>query len=203
MNLSKKMHLALILATVFASIFIVVFLVIASTQSAYSTPDNDVLEVERMDIAVGPKPNATNIPLDTTITIDALSSVALNNLHTTPGVSIASVAVEVSGPLSYRQTFYPAQILKIDTSYTVSVIIRDIPVSWSFTTTSDPYQPTISYYLANYALWVALGTATTVTLLTGSAIRQRQKQPDKPPAHNPLRNETMSSCEQTPFIFGP
>ncbi|TRO51731.1 hypothetical protein E2P61_05405 [Candidatus Bathyarchaeota archaeon] len=184
MNLSKKKRLALILATVFATTFIAVFLVISITTSAYSTPNNDVLEVEGMDITVGPKPNATNIPLDTSITIDALSSVALNDLndlHTTPRVPIASISVEVSGPLSYKQTFYPAQLLKIDTSYIVSVIIRDMPVSWSFTTTSDPFQPTMSYYLAISALWIALGLASIATLLSGSVIRQRYKKADITP----------------------
>jgi hypothetical protein len=174
MNLSKNMRAALILAAVFASTFLIVFLVISSTQSAYSTPDNYLSEFEDMDITIGPKPNATDIPLDTTITIDAFSSAELNDLHTTPEVPIASVTVEVSGPLSYKQTFYPAQLLKPATSYTVSVTIRDTPVSWSFTTTSEPYQPTISFYVATYAPWIALAVATTTTMLTGSAIWRRK-----------------------------
>jgi hypothetical protein len=176
MNLSKKMRAALILAAVFAFTFLTVFLVISSTQSAYSTPDNYLSEFEGMDITIGPKPNATDIPLDTTITIDAFSSAELNDLNTTPEVPIASVTVEVSGPLSYKQTFYPAQLLKPATSYIVSVTIRDTPVSWSFTTTAEPYQPTISFYLATYSPWISLATATTITLLTVSAIWHRNKQ---------------------------
>jgi hypothetical protein len=176
MNLSRNMRAALILAVVFASTFIIVFLGISSTQSAYSTPDNYVSAAEGMDITIGPKPNATDVALDTTITIDAFSSAELNDLHTTPEVPIANVAVEVSGPLSYKQTFYPAELLKPATSYTVTVTIRDAPVSWSFTTTSQPYQPTISFYLATYAPWIALATATITTLLTGSAIQRKKKQ---------------------------
>ena len=175
MNLSKKMRAALILAAVFASTFLTVFLVISSTQSAYSTPNTYLSEVGGMDITIGPKPNATDVPLDTTITIDAFSSAELNDLNTTPEVPIASIAVEVSGPLSYKQTFYPAQLLEPATSYTVSVTIRDTPVSWSFTTTSEPYQPTISFYIATYAPWIAIAVATTTTLLTGSAIWHRKK----------------------------
>ncbi len=174
MNLSKKMRAALILAAVFASTFLTVFLVIASTQSAYSTPDSYVSEFEGVDITIGPKPNATGVPLDTTITIDAFSSAELNDLHTTPEVPIANMAVEVSGPMSYKQTFYPDHLLKPATSYTVSVTIRDTPVSWSFTTTSEPYQPTTSFYIATYAPWIAIAAAITMAMLTGSAIWHRK-----------------------------
>ena len=180
MNLSEKMRAVLILAAVFASTYLAVFLVISSTQSAYSTPENYVSEVEGMDITIGPKPNATDVPLDTTITIDALSSATLNDLNTTPEIPIDNIAVEVSGPLSYKQTFYPAQLLKPGTSYTVSVTIRDTPVSWSFTTTSEQYQPTINFYLATYSPWIALATAATTTLIAGSAIWHRKKRDSYP-----------------------
>ena len=175
MNLSKKMRVVLILAVVFASTFLTVFLVISSTQSAHSTPDDYVLGVDSMAITIGPKPNSTDVPLDTTITIDALSSAGLNDLQIAPEVPIASVAIEVSGLLSYKQTFYPARLLKPATSYTVSVTVRDVPVSWSFTTTSESYHPTISFYLATYTLWIALSTATATTLLFGFVIWHRKK----------------------------
>jgi hypothetical protein len=175
MNLSKKMRVALILAAVFGLTFLTVFLVIFTTQSAYSTPDSYVSEVNGMDITIGPKPNSTDVPLDTTITIDALASAALNDLHLTPEVPIARVTSEVSGPLSYKQTFYPAQLLKPATSYTVSVTIVNVPVSWSFTTTAEPYHPTISFYLATYVLWIAFATAVAVTLLFGLAIWYRKR----------------------------
>ena len=176
MNLSAKMRVVLILAVVFASTFLSVFLVISLTQSAHSTPDYYVSDVDGMTITIGPKPNSTDVPLDTTITIDAFSSATLNDLQTTPEVSISNVAVEVSGPISYKQTFYPAQLLESGTTYTVTVTIRDMPVSWSFTTTSEPYQPTISFYLATYAPWIALGTTVIITLLVGLAIQRRKKQ---------------------------
>jgi hypothetical protein len=191
MNLSKKMRAVLIIAAVFASTFLAVYLVISSTQSAYSTPENYVSELEGMDITIGPKPNATDVPIDTTITIDALSSATLNDLNATPEIPIANIAVEVSGPLSYKQTFYPAQLLKPCTSYTVSVTIRDTPVSWSFTTTSEQYQPTISFYLATYAPWIALATAATTTLIAGSAIWHRKKRNSYPATHF-LSHETMN-----------
>lgn len=175
MNNPTKMRLVLILVVVFVSTFFIVILIISSTQSAYSTPDNYILEVEDITITIGPKPNSTDVPLDTTITIDALSSAALGDLQTTPELQIGSIATEVSGPLSYKQTFYPAQLLKPATFYTISITIKDNPISWSFTTTSDPYQPTISFYLATYAPWIALIIATTTILLAGSAIWQTKK----------------------------
>lgn len=175
MNLSIKMRVVLILAVVFLSTFFASMLIISSTQSAYSTPEDYVTEVEDMAITIGPKPNSTNVPLDTTITLDALSSAALSELHITPEVSISSIATEVSGPLSYKQTFYPAHLLKPATCYNVSITIKEVPFSWSFITTSEIYQPTANYYLATYAPWIALATATTTTLLAGLAIWQRKK----------------------------
>ena len=175
MNLSTKMQPVLILAVIFILTFLVVILIISSTQSAYSPPEDYVLEVEEMTIIIGPKPNSTDVSLDTTITIAALSSATLDEFHITPEVSIASLAIEVAGPLSYKQTFYPAQLLKPATSYTISMLIKDKPISWRFTTTYEPYQPTISFYLARYSIWIALIIATITTLLTGSAIWQKKR----------------------------
>lgn len=175
MNLSKKLHVTLILVVVFVLTFLTVFLVISNTQSAYSTPDNYASGVNGMTITIGPSPNSTDVSLDTTITIDALSSVTLNDLHMAPDVPIALVTSEVSGPLSYKLTFYPARLLEPATSYTVSVTIKDVLVSWSFTTTSEPYHPTISFYLATYALWIAFATAIATISLVGLAIWYRKK----------------------------
>lgn len=175
MDLSKKLHVAIILTLFFVLTFLVLFLVISLTQSAHSTPGNYISAVDSMSITIGPAPNATNISLDTTITIDALSATTISNLRMTPQVPIALVTNEVSGPLSYKQTFYPAQPLEPATSYVVSVTIKNIPVSWSFTTTSEPYHPTISFYLATYALWIALSAATATTSSIGFAIWYRKK----------------------------
>jgi hypothetical protein len=96
-------------------------------------------------------------------------------------VPIVLVATEVSGPLSYQQTVYPAQLLKPATAYTVSVKISDVPVMWSYTTTSEPYHPTISFYIATYVLWIAFSTAAATTLLVGLVVRYRKKQVNKTP----------------------
>jgi hypothetical protein len=180
MNLSEKMQAALILAAVFAFTFLIVFSVISLTQSPYSTPDHYASDVNGMDFTIGPKPNSTDVALDTTITIDALSSAALDDLRLTPEVPISHVGVEVTGTLSYQRTFYLAQLLKPATSYTVYVTIRDVPVSWSFTTTSESYSPSVSFYLATYVVWIALSIAFATTLLVGLAIRYRKKRVNEP-----------------------
>jgi hypothetical protein len=199
MNFSRNMRAALVLAAVFASTFIIMFLVISGTQSSFSTPDTYLSAVQGMDITIGPKPNATDVALDTTITIDTFSAATLNDLQVTPEVPIANVAVEVSGPISYKQTFYPAQLLQPSTTYTVSVTIKNEQVSWSFTTTSQPYQPTTSFYLATYAPWIALATATTTTLLASSAIWRKKKQTNNPP---PSHEETIAEA-RTPTYLEP
>jgi hypothetical protein len=64
-----------------------------------------------MDFTIGPKPSATEVPLDTAITKTALSSAALDDLRLAPEVPISHVGVEVTGTLCYQRTFYPAQFL--------------------------------------------------------------------------------------------
>ena len=134
-----------------------------------------------MEIALGPPPNSTNVPLDTTITVDAVASAALEDLHLTPDVPIARVYSEVTSPLTYLNTFYPAKLLQPATSYNVSVTIMDMPVSWSFTTTAEPFNPGISFYLATNVPWVALSVATSVTAIVGVAVWLRNKKKNERP----------------------
>lgn len=175
MFLFKRLHLLLLLALVFSASFLTVFPAIFFSQSAYSTPPIYTLEVDGMGIKVGPPPNSTSIPLDTTIIIDALTSVSLTDFQITPQVPIANLDSENSGPLTYLNTFYPAQLLKPATFYTVSVTVMNVPVSWSFTATSEVFNPEIGFYLATNALWIAFFAAALVTLIVGFTIRLRSK----------------------------
>jgi len=170
MNFSKKQLFALSLALVFSASFLIVFLTILFTQSAYSMPSSYVSVVNEMDITLGPPPNSTNIPINTAITVDALASASLNDLHVTPEVNFANVASGTTGILTYRTTFYPAKLLEPATSYTISVTIEGAPTSWSFTTTTEPFRPGISYYLATNELWIALSTAVSATAIAGFAM---------------------------------
>lgn len=176
MHLSKKLHAALLLAVVFSASFLTVFLAIFLTQSAYSTPPQAILAVNSMEITLGPPPNSTNIPLDTTIIIDTLNFADVTDLRITPEVPIAGVTSENSGPLSSLKTFYPAQQLKTAITYNVSITIMEVPMSWSFTTTSEPFNPTISFYLATNVLWIALSAAVSATSIVGFAIQFKRKQ---------------------------
>ncbi len=162
--------MALILAVVFSASFLTIYLAIFFSQSSHSTPSNSVSLVGGMDISLGPPPNSTNVPLDTTITVEAVASANLNDLHLTPDVSIARVYSEVTSPLTYQNTFYPAQLLQPATTYNVSVTIMDLPVSWTFTTTSEPFTPGISFYLATNVLWISLAVAASATAIVGFAV---------------------------------
>jgi hypothetical protein len=175
MNLSKKLHVALLLAVVFSASFSTVFVAIFISQSAYSIPSSKISTLNGLDVVLGPPPNSTNVPLDTTIVVDALSSASLDDLRLSPEVPINRVDIVVSGTLSYERTFYPAQPLKPATSYNVSVTIVDVPVSWSFITTSEPFNPGISFYLATNVLWIALSAAASATLIVGVAIWLKKK----------------------------
>ena len=174
MSLFKKLHLFLFLALVFSVSFLTLFLAIFFSQSAYSMPPIYTLEINGMGVKVGPPPNSTRIPLDTTIIIDALTSVSLTDFQITPQVPIANLDSENSGPLTYLNKFYPAQPLESATFYTVSVTIMNVPVSWSFTT-SNVFSPGIGFHLATNALWIALGISALATLIAAFTIRLRSK----------------------------
>lgn len=176
MELTKKLHAVLLLAGVFAASFLTVFLAIALTQSAYSNPSKVVLAVDGMAVTLGPPPNSTNIPLDTTIIIDTLNSAEISSLHITPELPIDRVTSENSGSLSSLRTFYPAQQLKPGTTYHVSATIMGTPVAWSFTTTSEPFKPGASFFFATYAAWIALSTAAAATAIAGFIVWQKRKQ---------------------------
>ena len=175
MKLSKMQQIALRLGAVFLVSFLTVFLAIFLTQSAYSTPAQYMSDVNGMDITLGPPPNSTDVRLDTTITIEAVATAEINDLQLNPEVPIASVASHTTGILTYVNTFYPARLLTPATSYNISVIIEGVPIVWSFTTTSEPFSPGISFYLATNVLWIALTAATSATAVVGIAVWYKKR----------------------------
>jgi hypothetical protein len=180
MNLLKKLQAALPLIAVFSAIFITLLLTILFTQAANSTPSQYVFEHNGMEIKLGPPPNSTDIPLDTTITIDALATATITGFHVTPEVPMTRSHSETTGPLNYLYTYYPAQPLKPATTYTVSATISDAFVLWSFATTAEPFKPSLSYLLATNALWIALATATSATAIVVLAMRWRKASQNEP-----------------------
>ena len=155
------------LITIFLVSFLIVYFSIQITQSAYSNPSKNILTINGMTITLGPAPNSTNVRLDTKITIDTLSSVSVNNPKFTPEIEISHESIYVSGPLTYEKSFYPSQFLKSGTSYQVSVTITDILVSWRFSTTSEPFNPGLEYFLATNTIPIAFIIASLVTIIVG------------------------------------
>jgi len=174
MNLSKKQYAVLLLVAVFLGAFVAAFLAISLTQSAYSAPSQSLVGLNGMDITLGPPPNSTDVRLDTTITIDAVATAEITDLRLTPEVPIASVASHTTGILTYVNTFYLAKLLTPATFYNVSVVVEGVPVSWSFTTTSESFRPGISFYLATNVLWIALAVAASATAVVGFVVWYRR-----------------------------
>ena len=174
MKSSKNKQLFFVFTLIFFLSFFATFLLISLTQCAYSTPPHNTIIFNQMSITLGPSPNSTNIPLDTTITIDAMASASLTDFYTIPYEPYDHITSYATGPLTYETTYYPAQPLKPATSYNVSVTIFDTSVTWTFTTTSQPFFPEINFYLAKNVVLITLLTATIITTLSGFFIWLRR-----------------------------
>jgi hypothetical protein len=175
LNLSGKTARIVLVAAVFPVVFLTVFSAITLTQSPYSLPASSVLIVNGMDSKVGPAPNATQVPLNTAITVDALASASLNDLKVQPETRITTGASDTTGPLTYQTTFLPSEPLKPATTYTVTVTFVDAPASWSFTTTAEPFQPTLRYTLSTQAPWISAAAAAVAVVVAGFAVWAKKK----------------------------
>ncbi len=89
-----------------------------------------------------------------------------------PETTIARVHSEVTGPLTYLNTFYPAELLKPNTCYNVSVTIMGAPIEWSFSTASA-FKPGIGFYVATNSLWISVVAAVTAVALTTVLLNRR------------------------------
>ena len=174
MHSPKNKRFFFILIVIFALSFFIAFLLISLTQSAYSTPSQTTIIFNQMSITLGPAPNSTNIPLDTTISVDTIASASLTDLYTIPDEKFGHITSYATGPLTYETRYYPGQPLKPDTSYNISVTIFDNPVTWTFTTTSQPFTPELNYYLAKNNVLFTLLTATIITSISGFFIWLRK-----------------------------
>lgn len=134
-----------------------------------------------MDVFLGPPPNSVDVPLNTAITVEAVASAALDDLQITPEVPIAGVYSEVTSPLTYLNSFFPATLLRPATTYNVSVTLMDLPVSWTFTTTAEPFSPGISFYLATNIFWISLAFAVSATVIVGVTVWFKFRQIFVPP----------------------
>lgn len=160
----------LLITTIFLVSFLIVYMTISITQSTYSKPDKKATKFETITIAVGPPPNSTEISLDTAIIIDTVASATLYNLQITPETPISHIESIISGPITCEHIIYPAKFLESATTYIVSVNILDVPVLWTFTTTSDSFDPGIGFYLAKNVLLISLTLAVLITIILGLII---------------------------------
>ena len=170
----KNKRFFFILIVIFAISFSVIFFFVSLTKTAYSSPSQTTLLFNQMSINLGPSPNSTNIPLDTVITVDTIASASLTDLYTIPYETFDYVNSYATGPLTSETRYYPGQPLNPATSYTISVTIFGNPVTWNFTTTSQPFTPKINYFLAKNNLLITFLTAIIITLLSGFFIWLRK-----------------------------
>lgn len=182
MNLpTSRLRRALLLGVVFVALFLGVFFLISATQTAHSPPATVPEAIYRnhsripIPVGVGPAPNSANVSLNTTIVVFQVRSVSVENLHLSPEVPLSGRTDVPEGLASQVTTFYFARPLNPNTTYNVSVAIAGTQYSWVFTTTSEPFNPDVSYYLATYVFWIALAAASAGTCIAGGLIWQQRK----------------------------
>lgn len=165
MKISKKMQLIMSFIIVFLASFSGTYFSIMLTQSAYSIPSKSLLQIGETSINVGPQPNSINIPLDTSIIIDTVASAQIEDLDITPETPILYETSSSSGSITYENVFYPKDPLQPSTIYEVSATIFDIPISWTFTTVSEVFKPTIGYQLIKNVILISCLIAIIVLVV--------------------------------------
>lgn len=181
---SAKFLAALVPTVIFFVLFSGVLLLISTTQPAYLMPGGEHVAVPMVSknnedgasvpisIFVCPKPNSTDIPLNTAIEVFQPRPVRVENFSLTPKEPFSRVDKPEA---LYSQTtiFYPVNPLSISTTYNVSMLVNGQPFSWTFTTTSQTLNYDISRFLATYSLWIALAIAVAGSSISFLIFRQR------------------------------
>ena len=155
MKISKKLQLIIGVIIVFLASFFGTYFSIMLTQSAYSTPPKSLLQIGEISVSVGPQPNSINVPLDTVIIIDTVASAQIEDLNITPKIPILYETSSTSGSITYENVFYPKNFLQPNTIYEVSAKIFNNPISWTFTSTSEAFQPKIGHQLTENVILIS------------------------------------------------
>lgn len=177
--MKQGIKIVLVHLILFLILFLTIFYIITATQNAHSNPvissEEAYINQTHIQVAIGlgPPPNSTNIPHDSAIKIFQLRTLKIENLTMTPNTQILARTDEPKGMASRVTTFYPAIPLKAATTYNISAIISDYPYSWTFTTSSYQFNPSISYYLATYAFWIALTPAIIISITSYYIFRDK------------------------------
>ena len=168
--------IAVILVTIFVCSFIVVFLIYPRNYSTvYGTGSLVILDSNGNQIpvcAVAPGPNSTDVPLNVLIMVNQFRPISVGNLQLSPEVELSRVD-ENYGVASRRAIFYPVNLLKPATTYTVSGEIYGLYKSWVFTTTSKPASNAYVYY--GSLVVSAIITAIAGSITTGIVWLKRKE----------------------------
>jgi hypothetical protein len=163
---------------VFFAFFLVVFALISFTQSAYSVPKTVAIAINDknnfpLPLYVGPKPNSTDVPLNTAIEFYQPRPIQLETPSLTPNGRILSRSDQLEGVASRITLFFPDIPLKPSTSYNVSLTIAGTYFAWSFTT-SATFHPDIHYFLKTYCLWIALLAGVLSGILSYLVVKRKR-----------------------------
>jgi hypothetical protein len=138
-----------------------------STPSLTSTVTSTPSSWERLVsfCSVHPAPNATDVPLDTTIVVDELRPIDVG-LSLQPYVAL-SEKVENYSVASRYAIFSPNEVLKPTTIYTVTAHIAGEYVTWTFTTASElSSKPAVPEFPAWIILPLAMITVLSAVLVS-------------------------------------
>ena len=176
---SKKLQVALILIVVFSVSFLAVFLAMYLTPSpylhegAYSMP---ALEWQSREIDnpnhIGPALNATNVPLDTTIVIELMRPMNIGELQLSPDASIAR-RENFSG-FGSASIFYFSEPLRPTTTYNATLFVNSKPISWNFTTTTEPYHPRYEAFPSALGIYVTVTISAVITSVVGLKVWKKK-----------------------------
>jgi len=178
---SKTLHVAIIIVAVFSASFLAIFLAIYLTPSPYlherahSTPTQYWYGETTGAPIIGPAPNTTNVPLDTTIVIDQIRSFFVGELQLSPEAPIARRVDEYYGLASRAAIFYFSEPLKPATTYNATIFLKSTSISWNFTTTAEPYYPRYEALPSGLGIYVAVVVSAAVTLIVGLIIWNKRK----------------------------
>jgi hypothetical protein len=123
---------------------------------------------------IGPALNAANVPLDTTIVIDLMRPMEIGELQLSPDASIARRENLSSGPARMASIFYFFEPLKPATTYNATLFINNNPISWNFTTTTEPYYPRYEAFPSALGIYVDVIISAVVTSVVGLKVWKKK-----------------------------
>jgi hypothetical protein len=144
-------------------------------EQAYSTPTLFWHSPDLAPCSIGPAANATNVPLDTIIVVDQMRPMNVGELHLLPEVPIERRLDEYYPVASKCTTFYFSEPLKPATTYNATLFFGDEPISWNFTTTTEPYYPRYEAFPSALGIFITVIISAVVTSVFGLKVWKKKK----------------------------